>query len=283
MSMNILPYIKLLRPHQWLKNLMLFFPPLLSGALIHPGMASRGLLPFVSFCCASSTMYVFNDLVDHNRDALHPDKKFRPLPSGRISRRVAIFLCSLLLLTTIVTALQLSGKFISLILIYMGVSVLYSMLLRDLPIIDLFCISLGFVLRLYSGGEAFDILISDWLFLTVFLLSIFLSVGKRYSEKRDLGDVAGTHRRTLGIYPEGFLESVMMLSGAAVLVTYSVYATRTPFMVYSVPLCFFGLLRYLLRIKSGKTGDPTEALIKDVPLLATGILWILLVGWCVYQ
>jgi 4-hydroxybenzoate polyprenyltransferase len=246
-------------------------------------MAIRGVLPFVAFCAASSTMYVFNDLIDHKRDAQHPVKKARPLPSERVTRGMAAILCGLLLVSTILLTWQLSVKFISLILAYMVSSALYSLMFKDLPIIDLFCISLGFVLRLYGGGEAFGVFISDWLFLTVFLLSIFLSVGKRYSERRSLGGDAGSHRRTLAVYPDGFLESAMYLSGAAVLVTYSIYAVSTPMMVYSVPLCMFGLLRYLLRIKSGQSGDPTEALIRDFPLLATGILWVLMVGWSVYR
>jgi 4-hydroxybenzoate polyprenyltransferase len=281
--MNIIDFVRLLRPQQWLKNLMIFFPPLLSGALIHSGVAERGILPFAAFCCASSASYVFNDLADQDRDAHHPDKKSRPLPSGRVSRTAAALLCCVLLALAVVISWRISSAFIAYIIVYLMVSACYSMYLKNLPIIDLFCISLGFVLRLYGGGEAFDVYISDWLFLTVFLLSIFLSVGKRYSERRHLGTAAGDHRRTLEEYPDGFLESAMYLSGAAVLVTYSIYAISTPLLVYTVPLCMFGLLRYLMRIKSGQSGDPTEALIKDVPLLATGTLWILMVGWSVYQ
>lgn len=281
--MTALDLIRLLRPWQWLKNLMLFFPPMLSGAMFHPGMASKGILPFFAFCFASSTMYVFNDLLDQQRDARHPDKKTRPLASGRVSRSLATGLCAVMLLLALALSWQLSGRFIAFLLVYMLVSGLYSLILKDLPIIDLFCISLGFVLRLYAGGEAFGVFISDWLFLTVFLLSIFLSVGKRYSERRYLGEVAGSHRRTLEIYPDGFLESAMYLSGSAVLVTYAIYAISTPLLVYTVPLCLFGLLRYLMRIKSGQGGDPTEALLKDVPLLVTGVVWVVMVGWSVYR
>ncbi len=283
MNMRLLLLIELLRPHQWLKNLLLFFPPLLSGVIFQAGIATRGALPFVSFCCASSTMYIFNDLIDQKRDALHPDKKNRPLASGQVSNHLAVILCLIMFAIAIFLSWQLSIKFILLVLIYMLVMVLYSLILKDLPIVDLFCISLGFILRLYAGGEAFNIFISDWLFLTVFLLSIFLSVGKRYSEKYQLGSGAGSHRQSLEVYPEGFLESALYLSGSSVLVTYSIYAISTPLLVFSVPLCLFGLLRYLLRIKSGRSGDPTDALLRDVPLLITGVLWVALVSWCVYQ
>jgi 4-hydroxybenzoate polyprenyltransferase len=165
----------------------------------------------------------------------------------------------------------------------MGVSLLYSLKLKNLPIFDVFCISLGFLLRLCAGGAAFSVYISDWLFLSVFFLSIFLSVGKRFSERLNLGENAGEHRPVLATYPDGFLESAMYLSGAIVLVTYAMYTVGRPFLIYSVPLCMFGLLRYLLRIKSGLGGDPTEALLKDGQLLATGVLWAVWVGVSVYR
>jgi decaprenyl-phosphate phosphoribosyltransferase len=281
--MNVSAFILLMRPWQWLKNLMIFFPPLLSGAMSHPGVAERGLLPFAAFCLASSSSYVFNDLFDHERDVLHPVKKKRPLPSGQLSRLSAAVFCCILFVLAIVLSWQVSSVFLALVLVYLLVVVSYSMYLKSLPILDVFCISLGFVLRLYGGGEAFNIVISDWLFLTVFLLATFLSVGKRYSERRYLGDTAGGHRCTLEAYPEGFLEGIMYLSGAAVLVTYSIYAISTPFLVFTVPLCMYGLLRYLMRVMSGQSGDPSESLVKDIPLLITSILWVLLVGWSVYR
>ena len=165
----------------------------------------------------------------------------------------------------------------------MLVIISYSLFLKNLPIIDFFCISLGFVLRLYGGSVAFGVAVSDWLFLTVFLLATFLSIGKRYSERLTLGDDAGEHRSTLGVYPDGFLEGALYLSGAAVLVTYSIYTISTPPLVYSVPLCMYGLLRYLMRIKLGLSGDPSESLIKDFPLLLTSLLWVLMVGWSIYR
>lgn len=279
----LLACLRLIRPWQWLKNLMLFFPPLLSGALSHPGMLTRGWFPLAAFCLASSATYVFNDLIDTPRDAYHPEKRLRPIPSGDLSKMTASILCLLLAVAAVMTAATISRVFCWLLLTYLAVSVCYSLLLKNLPIIDIFCIALGFVLRLYGGGEAFGVWISDWLFLTVFLLAIFLSTGKRFSEKRHLGAKAGHHRKALGEYPDGFLESAMVVSGAAVLVTYAIYTMSKPLLVYSVPLCLFGLFRYMLRVKSGQSGDPTAALIKDVPLLVTGVLWLVVVVWSVYR
>jgi len=281
--MNIFAGIRLLRPRQWLKNLMLFFPPFLSGALFHPGLLQKGAVPLLAFCCASSAGYIFNDLRDLEQDRYHPRKSLRPLASGEVSRRQALLLLGGLLTGALLAGWRVSPVYLYFVSLYLLLSAVYSLYLKHLPIFDVFCISLGFVLRLYAGGEAFCVYVSDWLFLSVFLLSIFLSVGKRYSECRNLGEAAVEHRRALGSYPEGFLESAMYLSGATVLMTYAMYVMTTPLLVYTVPLCVFGLLRYLLRIKAGGEGDPAEALLKDGVLLGTGIIWVLLVGLSVYR
>ena len=274
---------RIIRPHQWLKNLMIFFPPFLSGAFLPTTMFTHGLTPFTAFCCASSANYILNDLIDCSKDSVHSTKCNRPLPSGQIKVPVAIAFCIILTILAVVFSLQVSTTFLFYVGIYLMLSAAYSLLLKQMPIVDVFCIAFGFVLRLYGGGEAFGVQISDWLFLSVFLLATFLSFGKRYSERRLLGDSAGKHRRTLEEYPEGFLEGALYLAGSAVLVTYAMYAITKPAMVYTVPLCTFGLLRYMMRIKTGQGGDPTDALLSDIPLLITGILWVMLVGWCVYS
>jgi len=281
--MNISLLIRLLRPHQWLKNLMIYFPPLLSGAIANPHMAQRGIIPFLAFSFASSASYVFNDLWDLERDRNHPEKRHRPLASGKVSRPCAIGVIFLLLAIVGYLGHLVSLRFMLFVGIYLLMAGLYSVTLKDWPIIDVFCISLGFILRLYAGGEAFNVFISDWLFLTVFLLSLFLSLGKRYSEQLYLGDVAGKHRRTLEVYPEGFLENAMHICGGAVIVTYSVYVMNKPLMVYTVPLCVFGLFRYLFRVKGGQSGDPTHALLRDGPLLIISVLWLAMVAWSIYQ
>jgi 4-hydroxybenzoate polyprenyltransferase len=281
--MNFIACLKILRLHQWLKNLMLFFPPFLGGALLQPGMAIRGIVPFLAFSFASSVAYLFNDIRDLERDKRHPEKSRRPLASGALSKAQAFAIMLVLLLGSGFLGSQVSSRFLLFVGLYLFFSGLYSWTLKDWPIIDIFCIALGFILRLYAGGEAFGVLISDWLFLTVFLLALFLSVGKRYSECLTLGCDAGKHRRTLQEYPEGFLDGAMYLSGAAVLVTYSMYVINWPLLVYTVPLCMFGLLRYLFCVKSGQSGDPTHALLRDGPLLTTGVIWVLMVAWGVYQ
>jgi 4-hydroxybenzoate polyprenyltransferase len=275
-------YLKLLRPTQWLKNLMLFFPPFLGGEILQPGIVQKGIIPFASFCFVSSSAYVLNDILDREHDKNHPKKKNRPIPSGRVSVPMAGALYVGLLAGAIFLAMRLSMDFLCILLTYILISGLYSLFLKKLPIVDLFCISAGFLLRLQAGGTAFGIVISEWLFLSVFLLSIFLSTGKRLYEKNALGDNAGDHRKALLLYPPGFLDGTMYMTGSAVLVTYTMYVISRHTLIYTVPLCCFGLLRYILRVKSGLGGDPTESLLKDGTLLVVGILWAVMVGWGIY-
>jgi len=281
--MNLPPPITILRPHHWLKNLILVFPPFLGGALLNPGMLSRGVVPFFAFSFASSASYILNDLLDRENDRNHPSKKHRPLASGSIAFPTALLMIFIMLGGAGGLGWLVSYKFLAFLATYLIVSGLYSFLLKEWPIVDIFCVAFGFVLRLYAGGEAFGVLISDWLFLSVFLLALFLSVGKRYSESMTLGVVAGQHRSALEKYPHGFLESVLYLSGAAVLVTYSLYVINRTMLIYTVPLCMFGLLRYLFCVKSGQSGDPTHALLRDVPLMITGVVWMIMVAWGVYR
>jgi 4-hydroxybenzoate polyprenyltransferase len=274
--------ITILRPTQWLKNLILLFPPFLGGELLMPGLGAKCGAPILSFCLASSSTYVLNDILDREHDSNHPKKQKRPLPSGSVSIFTAIILCVLMLAGCLLLASRVSTVFLSILLAYLLVSALYSLFLKNLPIVDLFCVTAGFIFRLQAGGEAFGVSISGWLFLSVFLLSIFLSTGKRLYEKSSLGDNAGTHRKSLDGYPHGFLEGTMYMTGGAVLVTYTLYVIEHNVLIYTVPLCCFGLLRYILRVKSGLSGDPTESLLKDGPLFVVGILWMVMVGWGIY-
>lgn len=280
---GFLAFLRLCRPSQWLKNLMLFFPPFLSGAIFQPAVASKGLPAFLAFCLASSSGYILNDLLDLEHDRLHPRKMFRPLPAGIISAKLAIVFAICLLCAAVwVAALSASSLFVSFLLLYLLVTTFYSLKFKDIPLLDVFCVATGFIIRLEAGGEVFANHISDWLFLTVFLLALFLSIGKRLNEKHNLGDVAGYHRKSLAGYPDGFLDGAMYLTGGAVLVTYSMYTLSRNQLFYTVPLCCFGLLRYIMRVKSGQSGDPTESLLKDVPLLLASLVWVAIIGWRLY-
>lgn len=274
--------LQLLRPHQWLKNLMLFFPPFLGGTLLTQGMVLKGAIPFVVFSLASSAGYLVNDLMDRETDLNHPRKSSRPLASGKVSVKTAKILVAMFTVSAVIIGISVSKTFLMLVLAYLAVSVAYSCCLKNIPVVDLFCIATGFLFRLMAGGEAFDVRVSEWLFLSVLLLALFLSAGKRLSEKQLLVDTAGVHRKVFAHYPEGFLEGVLFMTGSAVLVTYTMYTLSHRTLLYTVPLCCFGLLRYILRVKTGLSGDPTESLLRDPWLLVVGAGWGVMVGWGIY-
>ena len=281
--MNWMPYVIMLRPRQWIKNLMIFFPPFLSGALISSSCLSVvSLISLLSFCSVSSALYIYNDLTDIEKDAMHPVKCLRPIASGKVSATAASAIAITSGLTGIVAAFYFAHSLIPYLLLYAVVTVAYSKWLKNRPVLDLFCISSGFLIRLQAGGALFQVAISEWLFLSVFFLSLCLSCGKRLSEQNLLGEHASDHRSSLSGYPEGALDAMLLVSAATVLVTYSMYTLIHPPLVYSVPLCAFGLFRYIIRIRAGKNGDPTESLFKDVSLLCVSVLWVLIVGWSIY-
>ena len=276
-------YFGVVRPAQWVKNLMLIFPPFLGGAIFSPGLISKGITPFISFCLASSSTYVINDIIDREKDLHHPRKRHRAIPSGKMPISAAYILAAVLLAGAFVLGVRINATFLLILICYIIISLAYSLKLKEMPIVDLFCISAGFVLRMQAGGVIFAVKISDWLFLSVFLLSIFLSTGKRLSEKNTMGENAGNHRRSLLAYPTGFLDGTMYMTGGTVLVTYTMYVVSRPLLVYTVPLCAFGLLRYIMRVKSGFGGDPTDSLFRDFPLFITSGLWAFIVCWSIYR
>lgn len=279
--MSIKAYVRLLRPRQWLKNLILFFPPFLGGDVANM-FPYWWLLPLVSFCLVSSAIYVFNDFRDIDSDRKHPIKSKRPLAAGEVAPQNALAIAVLCLVVGLATGWKVNSSFLIWEFLYLGVSASYTLWLKSVPLADLFCISAGFVFRISAGGDAFDVPISPWLFLCVFLLSLYLALGKRLCEKLHLGASAKDHRSVLALYPDGFLDGALVMVGGAVLVVYTLYVVARPGLIWSVPVCCFGLLRYLLRVKQGKGGDPTESLLNDRPLLVTSILWSAMVGWAIY-
>lgn len=279
---GVTAYIRLLRLQQWLKNLMLFFPPFLGGIMLQPGIWQQGVPPFIAFCLASSSGYILNDLMDRKADLKHPAKSSRPLASGQISAPAATTVAALFFMVAVIITWYLHTTLTIIIVAYLAVSVAYSCYLKNVPVIDLFCIATGFLFRLQAGGAIFQVPISQWLFLSVLLLSLFLSAGKRLAEKKALPSNAAEHRKVLAHYPNGFLDGVLFMTGGAVLVTYSMYTLVHPLLVHTVALCCFGLLRYMYRVMSGRGGDPSEALLRDPWLILVGLAWVGMIGWGIY-
>ena len=281
--MKINLFLAILRPHQWLKNLLLLFPPFLGGALHRIDSFTSFILPLISFSLAASCIYIVNDLLDRQQDVHHPQKCKRPIAAGQISFHTALFYAAVVLGVALLAAWQVSLHFLIVVIVYLSISLAYSLKLKKIPIVEMFCVVSGFLLRLYAGGSAFQVKLSDWLVLSVFLLALFLVAGKRLGEINHAGGGAPTLiRPVLALYPARFFEICMALSGAAVLVTYTLYLIHYNGNLLLVPLCCFGLLSYLARVLAGKGGDPTRALLRDPYLFCVGVAWALLVAWDIY-
>lgn len=276
-------YVSILRPYQWLKNLLLFFPPIFGGKIMDPAVVSMLIPAFVSFSCAASCGYILNDIKDRGADGTHPIKKNRAIASGDISPVTAAIIAAALYLTGMLVAGAVSARFEGYLVIYLFISLLYTMYFKDIVILDIFFVAFGFLIRVKAGGEAFRITVTSWLFLAVFLVALFLAAGKRLGEMVDQGEAAGTQRKSLSRYSSSYLEGVLWFTAAAALITYALYVIENRgSMLYTVPVAAYGLLRYIYIVKDGK-GDPTEALLHDRHILATGVIWALMIGIVIYR
>jgi 4-hydroxybenzoate polyprenyltransferase len=271
-------FIKLLRIHHWLKNLFLFAAPFFGGVIFEESLITKALPAFLAFSLGASSVYIFNDIMDRERDRLHPLKKDRPIASGIVALKTAPLLLMILLSLSIYLSLLTGRGFLLYLLLYIFLQILYSIKLKSLVIIDIFAISAGFVIRVLAGGVAFHVEVSPWLFATIFMISLVLASGKRLSEVKQLSTNASQHRESLGSYSDSFLREIFLISSGTALVTYALYTVeQSPDLMYTIPLVTFGLFRYLLLAEKG-LGDATEALTRDLPLSLTVILWLLLVG-----
>lgn len=279
----LLSYIKILRPHQWLKSLLLLFPPFFAGKLFDPSVRSVVIPALLSFSLAASCGYIVNDIRDRVADRNHATKKQRVIARGDIS----VVLATVIAVVLYVAAILISSNYVSrrfewFLIIYLFVSLTYTFFLKDIVLVDIFFITFGFLIRVLAGGEAFRTPVSSWLFLTVFTISLLLASGKRLGELLSLGENAHNHRKSLSKYSHSFLEGTLWFSASASLVTYALYTLEhANDIFYTVPIAAFGLLRYIYIVKQGQ-GDPTEALVKDGQITAVGIVWVFVIGAIIY-
>lgn len=280
--MILLSILKLLRPSQWIKNLLLLFPLFFAGKLLDPHLRSTIIPALLSFSLTASCCYILNDIMDREVDRNHSSKRNRAIARGDISIPIALVLAFSLYITGMLIASTVSRRFEGFLVVYLFVSCAYTFYFKNVVLVDIFFIAFGFVIRVLSGGEAFRISVTSWLFLTVFLVSLMLGAGKRLGELVSLGDVAHKHRKILIHYSQSFLEGLLWFAAAAALVTYALYTLeREGSLFYTVPLAAYGLIRYIYIVKQGK-GDPTEALIFDKQILSVGIVWVVMIGIIIY-
>jgi 4-hydroxybenzoate polyprenyltransferase len=276
-------YLKLLRPKDWAKNLFLFIPLFFSGELFDWPIYPRLILGFVSFCCIASSIYIINDYRDIEDDKKHPDKSKRPLASGTVSKSTSIVLCILLILAGFGLAYFIREKFLFILSIYFFLNLAYSFGLKNIPILDIVILAIGFVLRIKGGAVILHIGVSEWLNIMIFLLALFMAIGKRRDDVL-LKLSSGTDMRmAIKGYNLEFLNVVLSLVCAVIVVAYFMY-TMSPEVLkrlgtyrlyYTCLFVLVGILRYLQIIfVQSASGSPTKILYKDRFIQISLLLWI---------
>ena len=271
-----------LRPHQWSKNLLVFAALGFSKHLFEPVPLLRALVAFAIFCALSGVVYLVNDIADVERDRLHPRKRRRPIASGALEVRTAGIAAAVLGSASLGAALPLGWGFLTVAAAYLALNLAYSLRLKEIVILDVLSVSLGFVLRAIAGGVAIGVPISDWLLVCTILLALFLALAKRRHEITSLGGDAAGHRPILKEYSPYLLDQMISVVTASCVTAYTFYTlapeTRDKFQTdrlsWTVPFVLYGIFRYLYLVhqKDGG-GSPSESLVTDRPLLVAVALW----------
>jgi decaprenyl-phosphate phosphoribosyltransferase len=272
----------LLRLEHWVKNLFLFIPPFFAARLHEPEVFFRVSVAFLAFCFVASGVYILNDLVDAPQDRLHPDKKHRPIASGAVSARQAIAVMVLVLFLGTALAAWLSTDMLVLSLMYFTVNLFYTFYLKHIAIVDIATISAGFLLRVFAGGAAASVVVSQWLLVMTFLLALILGLAKRRGEYLVAQKNGNNFRKALEGYNLPFLDMAMVVCSTVAIVAYLMYCFSPEVeerigsdkIYYTAVFVVIGVLRYLqLTLVFNKTESPTRALLRD------GFLQLLLLCW----
>jgi 4-hydroxybenzoate polyprenyltransferase len=273
--------LKTMRLRQWPKNVFVYAGLVFDGQLIEVNSFIITTFAFLLFCLVSSLVYIINDLTDIDADRLHPEKKHRPLASGKLSQKTAIISAIFLSLIIFPAAYLLNINFGLVLTGYFLLMLAYSLWLKRVPLIDVMIIASGFVLRVAAGvvvitTEQF----SPWLFVTTTFLALFIALGKRRAEIYLLETAAGSHRQVLSGYSLDFLDQLLTVLLSATLVTYCFYTFSSPvtpgnhIMMLTIPFVIYGLFRYLYLIHMDHVGGaPEEIVLKDRPMQITILLW----------
>ncbi len=275
--------LRLMRPHQWVKNTFVFTGLLFGHAWHDPAMVLKVILAFAAFCLVSSTIYILNDIVDIEQDRHHPKKRQRPLPSGKVTVAAAIGLALLLGTVGFVLAAWASKTVAIIVVCYALMNVAYSLWLKHVVILDVFIIATGFMLRILAGTLGVGVPPSQWLLLCGLMVTLFLGFSKRRAEIIALSDDKTAHRKVLEHYSPVLLDKMIVVTAAGLIMSYSLYTMNpetirihgTANLIYTVPFVLYGVFRYiyLLHQQSGG-GDPSRDLVRDPHMLIVVVAWL---------
>ena len=279
-------YLRLLRPHQWVKNGFVFLGLLFGHAWSDQVKLGQALAAFAAFCLLASAVSVMNDLIDREQDRLHPKKKLRPLVTGAVSVGGACALAAACHVAGGIIARLWAGSAPWIFVAYVALNVGYSFGLKHVVILDVFIIAAGFMLRILAGTLGLDIAPSQWLLLCGLMLTLFLGFAKRRAELDALQDDSVGHRRVLEHYTAPMLDQFIGIAAAGTVIAYALYTVSaetvalhgTRALIATVPFVLYGMLRYLWKLHArGGGGDPAQELLRDPHLLAATAGWLVLV------
>ncbi|QEK13253.1 decaprenyl-phosphate phosphoribosyltransferase [Crassaminicella thermophila] len=269
--------VKTMRPKQWTKNLLLFAAILFSNNLFNFYLLKLSIAGFMLFCMISGNVYILNDLVDKEKDKLHPKKCMRPIPSGEVSIGQAIVFLFISVLSSFYMSYKIGFLFFLVGLIYFLWVTLYSFVLKHVVILDVMSISIGFVLRAVAGAVLIGVRISPWLLLCTFLLSLFLALHKRKSEMELILSGNKTSRKILEEYTPELLNDMLHIVTSSTVMAYALYtftASHSIYMMATIPFVIYGIFRYQYIIhKKGLGENPELVLLSDKPLIIDILLW----------
>ena len=268
---------KLARPHQWAKNGFVFAGLIFSQRWTDGPVVQSVLLAFAAFCCAASAVYVLNDWLDRKLDARHPTKRMRPFASGAVSAPLGLCFTALLLVAGVGLAYN-NRMLLAILGAYLLINLAYSLRLKTVPVVDVFIIASGFILRLLAGTVAVGIAPSHWLLLTGMFVALFLGFAKR---KAETFQAPHSQRAVLAHYSPALLDTLIATTMTATLVAYSMFAISAESQLrhgqrlgLTVPLVVFALLRYTYQVYRGKGEDVARDLVRDPWIVVAGMCWL---------
>ncbi|MBU4225790.1 MAG: decaprenyl-phosphate phosphoribosyltransferase [Chloroflexi bacterium] len=273
--------LQTMRPRQWTKNVFIFGALVFDQQLFRPGAALQTAAGFALFCLISSAVYIFNDIADLEADRQHPQKKQRPLPSGKLPKGAAWAAGGLLLLITLPISYLLAPAFAVVVLAYFLLMLAYSKWLKHIPILDVLVIAAGFVLRVHAGVTLITVeRFSPWMYVVMTLLALYLGFGKRRAELALLAGNANSHRRVLEGYTIQLLDQFITIVSGTTIVAYSLYTFFRPeapgnhTLMLTIPFVVYAIFRYLYLIQVKHAGGaPEDILLSDRPMQIAILLW----------
>ena len=275
-NLNLL--LKTMRPKQWTKNLIVFAGIIFSQNIFVPGQLLMTFFAFLAFCILSGSVYIVNDIIDIEKDRVHPIKKYRPLASGRLSASSAAGFVVITTALSLGGAFWLNRNFGFVALAYFLITLAYSFKLKNVVIIDVLTIAIGFILRAVAGSVVIRVSISPWLLVCTFLLALFLALTKRRHELLLLEANAHSHRKILDEYGPLMLDQMISVVTSSTVMAYSLYTFTSGHSIYlmgTIPFVIYGIFRYQYLVhRQDIGGSPEVALFRDLPMVVNILLWV---------